>query len=354
MEMKGDTMGNQNRITEPCDLLDDKGLLTQPGYATKPLWNYDRKRIKAGWHRIKEWDYYAILSQERGYGITFTIADLGYIGIAALCWLDFRKNTFEQIDSLSILPMGRLNLPSSSGSGITAFKDKKLDLRFEVAEGKRLLTFNAPGFVDFSGEKGLKGEIALADDSEKDSMVIATSWKENPKAFYYNQKINCMPAEGTFRVGTTELDFTSGNSFGVLDWGRGNWTYKNRWYWGSASGLLDGEPFGWNLGYGFSDRSMASENMVFYKGQAHKLDEVTFHMNTEDFMQPWTFTSNDGRFEMNFQPLVDRQSAVDFKLIKSVQHQVFGSFFGTVVLDDGTVLKVKDFLGFAEDVLNWW
>jgi len=68
------------------------------------------------------------------------------------------------------------------------------------------------------------------------------------------------------------------SKFGGLDWGRGNWTYKNRWYWGSASGLLKGDSFGWNIGY----------------------------------------------------------------------------FTGTVILDDGTVLKVKDFFGFVEDVLNWW
>ncbi len=70
------------------------------------------------------------------------------------------------------------------------------------------------------------------------------------------------------------------SAFGTLDWGRGNWTYKNRWYWGSASSLLDGEPIGWNLGYGFSDRTPATENMIFYQGTAHKLDEVTFHMDT--------------------------------------------------------------------------
>jgi hypothetical protein len=26
-----------------------------------------------------------------------------------------------------------------------------------------------------------------------------------------------------------------GTDFGVLDWGRGRWTYSNRWYWGSVN-----------------------------------------------------------------------------------------------------------------------
>ena len=344
----------QTQITEPCDLLKENGTLTNPGYATRPLWRYDRSKIKATWHRIKEWDYYAVLSQELGYGITFTVSDLSYIGLVAICWLDFNKGTSEQLDTLTILPRGRTNFPPSPESGVTTFQDKKFDSRIEVTEGKRVLTFEAPGFIGLNGEKGLKGEITLQQPPEMDSMVIATSWKENRRAFYYNQKTNCMPAQGEVSIGSQTYPFSPDNSFGVLDWGRGNWTYKNQWYWGSASGLIDGEPVGWNLGYGFSDRSVASENMVFYKGKAHKLDEVIFHFNTKNFMEPWKVTSNDGRFEMIMTPVVDRGSAVNLGLIKSVQHQVFGTFTGDIILDDGSKLHIENMLGFAEDVLNWW
>ena len=75
---------------------------------------------------------------------------------------------------------------------------------------------------------------------------------------------------------------------------------------------------------------------------------------TEDYMQPWTFTSDDGRFEMDFLPIMDRAACTDAKLICSDQHQVFGLFTGRAVLDDGRVVEVKDFLGFAEKVFNKW
>jgi hypothetical protein len=35
-------------------------------------------------------------------------------------------------------------------------------------------------------------------------------------------------------------------------------------------------------------------------------------------------------------------------------HQVFGLFTGTLVLDDGTKIELKDSLGFAEKVHNKW
>ena len=171
-----------------------------------------------------------------------------------------------------------------------------------------------------------------------------------------------MRAEGTVTYGYHNRTYTfdPADSFAVLDWGRGVWTYKNTWYWGSASGLVNGEPFGFNIGYGFGNTSAASENMLFYKGRAHKLSQVTFHIPgdggraTPDYMRPWTFTSDDGRFEMDYTPVLDRASCSDVGLIKSDQHQVFGVFNGRAVLDDGTVLNVKDLPGFAEKVINKW
>ena len=68
----------------------------------------------------------------------------------------------------------------------------------------------------------------------------------------------------------------------------------------------------------------------------------------------WHFDSDDGRFIMDFQPILDRAAYTSALLIASDQHQVFGRFTGKAVLDDGTVLHVRDFLGFAEKVANRW
>ena len=57
---------------------------------------------------------------------------------------------------------------------------------------------------------------------------------------------------------------------------------------------------------------------------------------------------------MDFIPVIDRASCTDVKLICSDQHQVFGKFTGKMVLDDGTVIRLKDFMGFAEKVHNKW
>lgn len=344
----------QHEIVAPLDLLDDSGRLVEEGWARQPYWRYDRKRVKGGPLRIKEWDYYSVLSHDKRFGIALTMSDLGYAGLFAICFLDFERGFHSQVDTLSVLPLGRTGFPAGSDEGRISFGDKKLELAFVYAGGLRTLTFKAPGLLDADGRAGLEGVVILSQPPELESMNIATSWAENRRAFYYNRKINCMQASGGFTLGGKRYEFDPARDFGALDWGRGRWTYKNRWYWGSASGYVGGVPFGWNIGYGFSDRTPASENLLFFAGKAHKLEEVRFVIDESDYLRPWRFESSDGRFEMDFKPLVDRSSSMAIGPIKSVQHQVFGEFSGTARLDDGTELRVERFLGFAEDVLNHW
>lgn len=60
--------------------------------------------------------------------------------------------------------------------------------------------------------------------------------------------------------------FDPEDSFAVLDWGRGVWTYHNTWYWGSASYHVDGVPFGWNIGYGLRGLLRRQARTCFFTG----------------------------------------------------------------------------------------
>lgn len=341
----------QHEVIVSQELLNDDGRIAEEGWARQQVWRYDRSRIKAPWFRIKEWDYYCILSQKRGYGVALTVSDLGYAALASVVWLDFAQRIFEPLDSIKLLTRGSIKFPASSSSGEVKYEDAKVCIHYQVSGGERHIEASSPRFA---GGQALHCDLTLQQDLRADTMVIATSWKENRRAFYYNQKINCMPARGTVSIGDKAYAFEPNDSFGVLDWGRGYWLYRNRWYWGSASGLYEGTPIGWNIGYGFTDRTPASENVIFYDGKANKLDEVVFHLNEDNYLEPWKFTSNDGRFEMDFEPILDRHSAMKLGIIASIQNQIFGYYSGTLVLDDGKKISIDRLLGSAEDVRNRW
>lgn len=349
----------QHRL-QPGPLLDESGRLAEAGWADAEVRRYDRAAVAAPSWRIKEWDYYCVLTPV--HGLALTVADNGYMGLLGVSWLDLRNRREVTENVMLPFPLGRMGLPASADAGDVVVEHKKMRIAFRHDAGARVLSIDYPGF---DGGRGLRGELRLNRPDTASSgrsagsaparMVIATPFPKAPKAFYYNQKINCLPATGRVTVGGDTVVFEPESAFGVFDWGRGVWTYDNTWYWGSASGVVDGRPFGFNIGYGFGDTSAASENMVFVGGVAHKLDRVTFHLPEGTYDgAPWKFSSNDGRFEMVFEPILDRAAAVDFKVLRSIQHQVFGRFTGHVVLDDGSRMEVTDLLGFAEEVRNRW
>lgn len=112
--------------------------------------------------------------------------------------------------------MGKMKLPASADSGDISQRKGDLELSFRHEAGGRRLTVNDPAFAN---GKGLHGELWL-DQPDMDRMVIATPFPKAPKAFYYNQKINCMTARGKITLGEETYQFSPESAFAVLDWGR--------------------------------------------------------------------------------------------------------------------------------------
>ena len=342
----GGTSMSEHLITGNGPLLDERGRLREPGYALTPPFDYSHDRIAAPRWRIKDWDYYLV--NDDHYAVALTFSDLGYIGLVSAAIIDFEEVTATTASELVIAPMGSMGVPMSSEEGDISWHNKRCDVSFEHTTGGRRLSFAMRDFVkgeDFEAE-------FLLDQDPRDSMVIATPWSQNERAFYYNRKIVGMRARGGFRRGAVV------HEFGLLDWGRGVWTYDNTWKWSAAQGIQQDHVVGFNLGYGFGDTSAASENMFFVDGVAHKLGTVEFQIPSDEkgkpsYLETWRISDEDGRLSLMFVPLIDRSDLIDIlHILVSDQHQVFGKFYGSVTLDDGTKLDIDGMRGLAENVHN--
>ena len=214
----------QHEITERIPLLDGSGNLTEPGYAKKLLPVYRRADIKAGKLRFKEWDYYLINNGR--FALALTVDDNGYMGLDSISLLDF-ENGWEITNSpMSFMPLGKLRMPETSAAGDVSHGGKKHLISFKHAgPGRRVLDARMDNF----GPAGaITAHVELFDEPDE-SMVICTPF-DKPGHFYYNQKINCMRAEGEVSYNGVKYVFDPSESFAVLDWGRGVWTYHNTWY----------------------------------------------------------------------------------------------------------------------------
>lgn len=345
----------QREITQPGPLLDSHGRLTTVGWSRLPLLDCNLER--AAFYsppfsllqpfRIKRWDYYAVFTPRHFFSAT--IADLGYAGNIFVYHLDFSTGDLHE-ESL-VLPLSRgIILPRNSTEGESHFEDPRVRLSFQVMADRRLVSVAWPAF---NRDKGIQAEFTLHCAPAHESMTIVIPIGQ--KRFYYNRKINCLPAEGFIQYGDSREELRPQESIGSVDWGRGIWEYSSFWNWASASGFLpDGRSIGLNLGCGFGDLSAATENCLILEGHIHKLDQVKFAYDAQDYGKPWIFTDSDERLELNFVPFKERVARTALGVIDSEVHQMFGRYSGRVVADNGEPIELNGLIGFAEEHRARW
>ena len=227
---------------------------------------------------------------------------------------------------------------------------KEVKLHFDVTSDARTITIDWPAFHN---GRGLSAEITMACPPNHESMNIVIPISK--KRFYYNRKINCLPAQGWIKYGDDHEQLIAETSLGQLDWGRGVWEYSSFWLWASASGFMpDGRRLGLNLGSGFGDTSNATEKAIILDGMVHKLDQVKFEYDPKDYMAPWKFKDNERRLDLLFTPFKERLATTKLGIIDSEVHQMIGRYTGTVVSDDGEEIQIDGLIGFAEEHYARW
>jgi hypothetical protein len=332
----------QIQFQQPGPVLDEKGYPI-PGFSTKSIRHYDRKAIKASPLRIKEWDFYQITDDNMC--LQFTIGHAAYAGQICAMLFDFTKGEkLAEIGTILPLPFGSLHMPSDAEKDhVLSYQKKGGTMRFDVKGNQRNLYCKWDDF---------EAEIRLTRQNTN-SLVINVPFDESPKAFYYNHKINCMIAEGMVNYQGKQYRFLPDKSFGLLDWGRGVWPFHNEWYWSNGTGYVNNTIFGFNLGCGFGNTKAATENILFYGDSTHKLGSVTFELGSE-YYKPWHLFDDEGRLDLTLTPVFDRTTRTKLLWIDNCCHQMFGTFHGKVVLDDGRELRIENVVSFAEHAINNW
>jgi hypothetical protein len=342
----------QHLLKGPGPLLKKDGSLAEVGWARQPV--LDCNLENAGFYglrflqglRIKRWDYYGLTTASHFY--SFTLSDLGYLQMVFAYVVDFARHSHVE-QTLTLLPGAGVQLPRNSTEGESRFDNGKVKLVFSNdAEGRRL-EVDWPGF----DRQGLRAQVKLSLPAQQESLVMVTPIGK--KRFYYNRKINCLPAEGWVEYQGEKTELTPGTCLGNLDWGRGVWEYRSFWVWTTASGFLpDGRRIGLNLGFGFGDTSAATENAILLDGKVHKLGQVVYIYDPKNLKAPWSLRSPDGRLTLRFTPFYDRMAATDFKILGSRVHQLFGQFHGTIQTDDGETIEIHNLIGSSEEHHARW
>jgi hypothetical protein len=343
----------QNEITSRDRLLNSDGSLKHKGYSRRFLLEYnpDDVRVLPGRrlnrYRLKEWDYYAVTTKTHFFAIS--VADVGYIGLVFAHLLDFQTKEFKE--KMIVTPFGSgCRLPQSSEPGDVHFEKGGVKVNFSRLPGRRNIAVEWPGFA---GDTNLVANFICDQPDSQESIVMATPIGE--RHFYYNHKINCMPAAGEIALGDFSLELTRKDALASMDWGRGAWKYNTFWNWASASGFLpDGRTVGLNLGVGFGDLSNATENCFYIDGKMTKLEAMDFLYIPGEYMKPWRFKTTEGKLDLVFTPFYERVTNVNLLVLTNVVHQMFGKYTGWLETETGERIEVKNLIGWAEECRARW
>jgi hypothetical protein len=332
-------------MSAPLSVLDEAGHPVNFGWARSPFFIYDASLFRGRAQRVTSSDRYIISSPT--HLILLEILDGGYLGYAGISVISLKDKKRSTQIFQTLIPLGSMGLPDSGESGPVRFQRKKrANIEFiPMKDGIRLIKVDIP---KFGHHRYLRGAVVLTPSVQAESLVTHIPWRSEKNAFVLSRRAPWYIAEGMMQFGTTEIVFTKGNAWGILDWSRGSRPRSDVHYWASACGISGGCQTGFSVGYGSADASAGTENAFFVDGKLHKLDQVTFHISPTSWLEPWRFTGNDNRLEMTFFPEQERVERHRLGFHTLARRQVCGSFSGNVILDNGMKLEFRNITGIAE------
>ena len=339
--------GEPGEITEEAPLLAQDGTLAAHGWARGPLMQYDRALVQeARTDQLREWEYYAVFAPS--FAIGLTLADIGLLSFGILTLEDYE--TGEIHDQMLLEGADQLDFPFTPFEN-TLFETAlgSIEYRFEGDHRSITVLAGMPGTPE-----RMEARIRLEDSEAVESIAVSHLFDEPGEFFYENKRLS-MPATGTVLVGDVTYDFGEGESFGVLDWGRGVWPENVRWEWGHFTGMIDGQLLGLNMGTVNGEDSPGSADSITIDGVLHKLPASIWEYNLDDVMETWTFRSEDGRIDLTLEPDFDDSTVLALGPPYTLTRwKVHGAIEGTVQLGDGTTLQVRGIRGAAEYVEIIW
>ncbi len=341
---------HERELHAPVDLCRPDGVHLDPaavGWSRRPL---HRANLRGVWGRTKRWDYWALLAGDLVVAVTY--ADVDYLGIAAVEWIDLRTGA-KGGREVAVPGARGIALPDVPGTAPLRFRGRALELAIDDDDGGTSIRAR---WSERDGRAGsLDAYVTLPKGHESLNVVIP--WSET--RFQYTSKHQALPATGTLtRDGASvRLEDAPGGAFGVLDVGRGRWPYRTRWNWGGGAGRTadGGHVVGLQLGGKWTVGTGATENGILVDGKLTKIgDELAWDYDWDAPLRPWGVRAPSGEVDLVLTPRYDRHVKVSALLLATEVHQVFGAWTGTVRTDDGAEHRLDGIAGFAEESRSRW
>lgn len=329
-------------LTEPTSLTLPNGRLHPDavGWARQPI--VDTSGLARGRGRNKRWEYWNVTTPT--HILALTVSSIDYAAVHEVWVLD-RAAERSWGKKATVVPARGVELPGSFESGHARARAKDLEIDIDPA-------------TDAAGGTRLRArtpDIAfdvVADLPEgHERLAVVVPWTTT--RFQYTVKDVARPASGSLTIEGLTYEVPAGESWAVLDHGRGRWPYDVQWNWGAGSGRSGGHVIGIQVGGRWTQGTGATENAVSVDGRLHKIhEELTWDYDLADWRRPWRVSG--GGLEASFKPFYNKTSRMNLGIVSARTDQCFGHWSGTFAVPGERPVAFAGILGWAEEVRNRW
>ena len=347
------------RTPAPERLVDDDGRVTY-GVFDAPLRRIDLDcaRIRKGplplkgalaRFRLKEWQHYCL--DLPGFFGTFAIVDSKFLKVS---WFHGTERPggdgFEH---------GRQSPLLNTRLARELYEDRchvrargyriEVENRLDVGEHRIEIDIAARG-----DRPAVRGELRCLHDL-RTVMPMVVVLPVGPNRGMYSHKVP-LPLEGELEVGGETFRARPEDSQAILDIHKAHYPRHTWWNWATCAGRdADGRLIGLNLTHNVNTaEERFNENGVWVDGALHHLGAARFELDKQRVLEPWHLVTTDGAVDLRFTPEGERCDDINLGLVRSVFHQPYGRFDGTVKLADGEVLPIDGLYGVCEDHVAKW
>ena len=340
---------HERELTEPVDLCTPDGASLNPaarGWSRRPL---HRANLDGCFGVNKRWDYWAILAGD--LVVSAVYADLDHFGLADVYWVDLTTGEAGG-HGIVVGGAGGMELPERPGTAPLLVDRDGLVLRMVDDErGTRL----SAAWTEHDGRPG-RLDVMIDLPAGHESLNVVIPWSD--ELFNFTSKQQARPATGELVVGDRRWAIGrpgGAESWGVLDVGRGRWPAEIAWNWGGGAGRCGDHVVGLQLGAKWTEGTGFTENGLIVDGRLSKLgSELRWDYDWDEPMKPWHVEDPGGQLDVVLTPRFDKHSELDGGDRGSETHQVFGTWSGRLLTDDGLALELDGLQGFAEEARQRW
>jgi len=329
----------ERELTAPVSLTLPDGRVNPDaiGWARQPI--VDTAGIGRGFGRNKRWEYWNVATPS--HILALTVSSIDYAAVHEV-WVFDRATERTWGKGATVIPSHDARLPAGVESGPARARAKDLEIDITPEPTGARLRARIPGAsFDVFAE--------LPEGHER--LAVVVPWSST--RFQYTVKDVARPASGTVTVDGVTHEVPAGQSWAVLDHGRGRWPYDIAWNWGAGSGVSHGRTIGIQVGGRWTEGTGSTENAFFVDGRLHKIhDELAWEYDIADWRTPWRISG--GGLTASFTPFYDKTARTNLGVISSRTDQCFGHWAGTFAIPDGETVAFDGILGWAEEVHNRW